>query len=345
MISYPVLRSARRRSQVLLWRYMSLLIALGTAVPAVAAASTCQHGVTASALINQLGMVYGSTAIGTRIPGYGSNSGYFGPLSNPGNICVLTATIADTAGSAPGQNNIFATNVPGIGIALNLSGFLNTTPNYAGGTNISNTPKLQASGMLSDPGLYSYVVVRPDLYRIPGPLPQPGKYSITSLTLTYNTSDGGSWLIPNQLAITIQANCVVNGPDVQVTFPTASRSDFSGMGSIGRGSNVPIPISLTCSNPNPFPVTAYLTPAGGSTLLQASRGIIGVSGVDNLGIQILGIDGSTPFSFDAAHPTLLGNFAAGTQNLNLKAQLIQIGSNPPTLGDFVAGATLTLIFP
>jgi len=345
MISHLVLRSARRRSRVLLRRYISLLIVLGATVPGMAAASTCQHGVSDSGLLNQLGTVYGSTAIGTRITGYGSNSGYFGPLSNPGNTCILTATITDTAGGAPGQNNIFATNVPGIGIGLRMAESLNTTPNYAGGANISNTPKLQASATLSDPGEYSYVVLGADLYRIPGDLPAPGKYPITSLTLKYQTSDGGSWVIPNQLAITIKANCTVNGSDVQVTFPTASRSDFSGMGSIGRASNMPIPISLTCSNPNPFPVTAYLTPAAGSTLLQASHGVIGVTGVDNLGIQILGVDGSTPFSFDAAHPTLLGNFSAGTQNLNLKAQLIQTGSNPPTLGDFVAGATLTLIFP
>ena len=152
MISHLVLRSARRRSRVLLRRYISLLIVLGATVPGMAAASTCQHGVSDSGLLNQLGTVYGSTAIGTRITGFGSHSGYFGPLSNPGNTCVLTATITDTAGSTPGQNNIFATNVPGIGIALYVSGFLNTTPSYAAGVNISNTPKLQASSTESDPG-------------------------------------------------------------------------------------------------------------------------------------------------------------------------------------------------
>ena len=73
--------------------------------------------------------------------------------------------------------------------------------------------------------------------------------------------------------------------------------------------------------------------------------MISVTGIDNLGIQVLGVDGVTPFSFDAGHPAVLGNVAKGGNTLSLKAQLLEIHTAAPNLGEFTAGVTFTVIYP
>jgi len=347
-MSLPTLIVFKRDCRAWLRSCMCLLIVCCAATPEVsgAAALICKHGLLAGSGGNRLGVFYGSTPIGTRIPGFGGTSGEFEAF-NPGETCTLTATLVNTPGNNPGQNNIYATNVSGVGLGLHFVAVNDATvTNYSVRANLSNNPRLQAVSSGPSPDFKSSVVIVPDLYRIPGDLPAPGTYPITGDSVVYNTNDGGTWSMQLDLAVTIKATCAIQGTDIAVHFPTVYNTDFSGSGSIGAGSSVPIPISLSCSAKTPFPLQAYLMPANGSTLLPGARGMISVTGgVANLGVQILAADGSTPFSFDPSHPALLGNVVDGLQTLDLKAQLVQTGSAAPTLGNFAAGAILTLIVP
>jgi type 1 fimbria pilin len=267
-----------------------------------------------------------------------------GPVVN--NIPVDTINVA--------ANSLLQTNVPGIGLAMYMTGFAAPWQIPAGNSArfIPFTLNLNISYALS--GMPS-AMVRYALIKT-GDIP-PGTHSINQLVAT-GTSDRGHIFDITFIATVTVAGCsmpAAPGNQIDVPMGTWEKREFNGKNSTTPAQ--PFAITLnSCIAGNNYPSNtngyfnnnyANIQVDGNktSTIIDAANGVLSLSSdstAQGVAIQVLRADG-TPMNLGL--PVRLTRVVNGTTSVPLQARYIQTGDGPtPQPGSANGYASFTVTY-
>ncbi|MBN3764313.1 fimbrial protein [Burkholderia sp. Ac-20365] len=263
---------------------------------------------------------------------------------------TLYADFSTNAARAPGFNNVYATDVPGLGVRYT---FNSSQCNAHGAVLTNNSLRLSCPmrGFFNEP-LYAYLSVTWSLV-VTGPIAS-GATTLSkapTVSLGFTTSaNNGYWNQPplytgsasGSLAL---ATCSVDQPNVSVDLPTIeARALAQGVGAVAGP--VPFSLSLTCVGGG----TAFITitdgvdPANRGTTLGASKD----STARGVGVQLLDPAGKLiaygPDSNAPGNPGQwkVGAAPQGTLKIPLTARYVRTAD--VSAGSVRALATFTMSF-
>lgn len=124
-----------------------------------------------------------------------------------------------------------------------------------------------------------------------------------------------------------------------VTLPATTTSALTGTGA--TAGQTPFNVQLNCVAGSNLSITLNTSNYYGSQNLGVIKGTTGTGNAQNVGVQILQQDGTTPVRFGKAIP--LGATPDGVMNLPFYARYYQTGT-PASAGNVTATATYTLTY-
>jgi type 1 fimbria pilin len=267
---------------------------------------------------------------------------------------TLITNLATTTAPAPGFNDVYPTNVPGLGVRY--------TFNVNGDAACDNHNQTMKSGAIaisclvtgpSDTGawVYSNMTVTTSLV-VTGVI-KAGASVLSSapvITFIYTLKDvGGSWpkdplYIAAATGTLMTATCSVQTPGIAVTLPTVSARSFASVGTTAGKQAFSLSFACASGAQVSIVITDAVDPTNRSNVLKLGA----ESTAKGIGVQILK-DGSTPVLFgpDAVGQSvqnqwLIGASPNGSLELPLSAQYIRTGDL--SAGSIKALATFTMSY-
>lgn len=164
-----------------------------------------------------------------------------------------------------------------------------------------------------------------------------GKLAQWNVDMTNGTGPVETFYITNITFVIPTCTAAVD-PAV-VTLPATTTSSLTGTGS--TAGRTPFNVQLNCVSGSNLSITLNTDNGYGSTSLGVIQGTTGTGYAQNVGVQIIQQNGTTPVRF--GHKISEGATSNGNMNLPFFAQYYQTGT-PVTAGNVTATATYTLTY-
>lgn|SRR3990167_3532591 len=252
-------------------------------------------------------------------------------------------------------NALLQTNVPGIGLAIYMTGFASSWQMPAG--NPSRFIPFTLTRNAPTSAIMTQAMMRYALVKI-GEIP-PGTHTIRQLVAT-GSSDSGNHMFDLRFSTTVTlAGCSLPeapGNQIDVAMGSWERRVFNGKHSTTAAQPFAITLNSCIAGSN-YPnngANAYFTGnfaniqidgSKTSTILDAANGILSLSSdstAQGVAIQVLR-DNGTPMNL--GQPVQLNRVVNGTTAVPLKARYIQTGDGPtPTPGTANGHASFTVTY-
>jgi type 1 fimbria pilin len=231
-------------------------------------------------------------------------------------------------------NNIYNTNVPGVGYRLSYvraSGSTSVVP-YVN----SWTPQVagKSAGITYGAGALFQV----ELIKTSNAIPSLSTVTLGQIGRGFGDADGITVtdIFAGNVTIQILPKCQVNSSTLNVDFGQFGPQDVS----TTSGPTQPVNFTVICTGPTP---PASITATLGAPPDTANPGLIQNTGAQNLAIRLEEPSSGTILRPNNANSTLVHLPNGATQSaFNLEATVLRVGSATPTAGTIDATAVVTL---
>ncbi|MDE1180347.1 fimbrial protein [Paraburkholderia sp.] len=265
---------------------------------------------------------------------------------------TLYSDFATTTALAPGFNDVYKTNIAGLGIryTFNSSGCSAANAIMANGLIRLSCPY---AGPLGGSYIYRDVTVTAT-FVVTAAIAAGASSLITTpkITIGYATSDGGSGYWQQEPLYTgsasgtlVRATCSVNQSNIVVSLPTADTRAFqSGIGAVAAPQAFSLSLSCVSGAKILITLTDAVDPSNRTDRLTVTHD----STTTGIGVQVLNSTGSPVlFGADSANPNnanhwVIGDAPNGTIEIPLTARYIRTGTVSP--GQVKVLATFTMSY-